>query len=627
MLTNLQTLLDRYRTQPLLLRLGLAVILGITLGVGGLIVISEVALANRIYPGVSAGSVNLSGLTVPQAEAALTSAAAGLAYQGITVSVGAERLSLKPGDLELNYDYTGTARAALAIGHNANFLISLKERLTAVLVGKPIPAQFKFEEGKLNQVVSKLAKGVDIPPVDAGISLKNAVVTVTPSKVGAVLDQGAVIAAVKSALDKIVATSFNFQPGPSFPSVFEADAEVAKREAEQAIASPVKLTWRGQSWVLDSDKIGTLLSFSASQTQANTINLALAGQNFKIGQIRLLASGETVSDHSQLHLGLNSEALSSYVQTLAKSIDQTAVDAKFNYVDGKIQAFSAEREGRVVDREALSAALIAKLSSSSERQVEIPVRVSPPRVTLAALNSFGIKELIGRGVSRYAGSSAARIQNLSTGAVKVNGTLVPPGETFSMYQAVGDISPETGYAVGLIIANGRTVPGVGGGICQVSTTLFRAALNAGLPILERNPHAYRVGYYEQNSAPGVDASVYFPYSDFRFKNDTGGYVLIQALNDPASATLTFDIYGTSDGRQVSVTTPIVSNNIPAPAPLYQNDDTLPKGVTKQVDYAAPGATTVFNRTITKGGVVVANDSFYTKYQPWQAIFLVGTKES
>ncbi|HZQ29900.1 MAG TPA: VanW family protein, partial [Patescibacteria group bacterium] len=174
-------------------------------------------------------------------------------------------------------------------------------------------------------------------------------------------------------------------------------------------------------------------------------------------------------------------------------------------------------------------------------------------------------------------------------------------------------------------ANGKTVLGDGGGVCQVSTTFFRALLNAGLPIVERHPHSYRVGYYEQDSPPGLDATIYYPSVDLKFRNDTGNYILIQTVVDYDNLRLTFNLYGTKDGREVSISNSVITNQTPAPPPLYQDDPTLPKGVIKQVDFEAAGADVYFTREVRKNGRVVLADKFVSNYQPWQAVFLRGTQ--
>ena len=209
-------------------------------------------------------------------------------------------------------------------------------------------------------------------------------------------------------------------------------------------------------------------------------------------------------------------------------------------------------------------------------------------------------------------------------AASQHGVIVKPGEVYSFNQHLGDVSLDNGYAEALIIFNGQTVKGVGGGVCQVSTTAFRAAFNGGYPIIERWPHAYRVGWYERGFGPGLDATVFSPYVDFKFKNDTPYHILIEAYANDAAGRLTFKFYSTSDGRQVTISDPIVENVIPHPEDKIEEDPTLPAGTRQQVDYAADGADVTVKRTVTRDGQVISEDQVFTRYQPWQAIFKVGT---
>jgi vancomycin resistance protein YoaR len=202
--------------------------------------------------------------------------------------------------------------------------------------------------------------------------------------------------------------------------------------------------------------------------------------------------------------------------------------------------------------------------------------------------------------------------------------LLSPGEVFSFNQAVGDISAETGYKQAYVIKEGRTVLDDGGGVCQVSTTLFRAVLYAGLPVIERTAHAYRVGYYEQGFPPGLDATVFYPTVDFKFKNDTPAYLLIQTVI--SGSKLYFNLYGTSDGRVTTLSKSTVTDQTPPPPDLKQDDPTLPKGEVKQVDWAAWGAKVSFTRTVTREGEEIIKETWRSNYRPWQAVYLVGIKE-
>jgi vancomycin resistance protein YoaR len=237
---------------------------------------------------------------------------------------------------------------------------------------------------------------------------------------------------------------------------------------------------------------------------------------------------------------------------------------------------------------------------------------------------LGIKELIGRGSSRFAHSIVNRIYNIGLASSRFKGVLVAPDEIFSFNQVLGDVSALTGYKQAFVIKDGKTVLGDGGGVCQVSTTLFRAVLDAGLPIVERRAHSYRVGYYEQDSPPGIDATVFAPSTDLKFKNDTPGHLLIQPLYDAKAQTLVFEIYGTDDGRVATTTKPITTSVTAAPPDLYVDDPTLPAGTIKQIDFKAAGARVVFDYQVTRAGEEIYSNTFVSNYRPWQAVFLRGT---
>ncbi len=168
--------------------------------------------------------------------------------------------------------------------------------------------------------------------------------------------------------------------------------------------------------------------------------------------------------------------------------------------------------------------------------------------------------------------------------------------------------------------------GDGGGVCQVSTTFFRAILNAGFPVVERNAHAYRVHYYEDDLGPGIDAAIYSPNIDLKFKNDSGHHILIQSSVNDAAEQVTFEFYGTSDGRVATISKPVILSQSPAPETLYQDDPTLPQGELRQVDFSAPGAKVYFTYSVMKEGKQIISDKFVSNYRPWQAIFLRGTKQ-
>lgn len=324
--------------------------------------------------------------------------------------------------------------------------------------------------------------------------------------------------------------------------------------------------------------------------------------------------------------------LKDLISPIAQKIEKKPIDALFKFENNRVTTFRPSSDGQTVDISLLNekinsqALTVMSLKKKEIIIIPIPIKIIPPDITTDKANNLGIKELIGQGHSLFYHSIPSRIYNVNLGAGRINGVLVAPNEVFSFDKALGDVSAFTGYKQAYIIQNGKTVLGDGGGICQVSTTFFRALLNAGLPIVERNAHAYKVGYYEQDSPPGFDATIFVPSVDLKFKNDTDNWILIQSQIDLDNLSLAFYLYGTKDGRQVSISKPVISNVRPAPPDIYQDDPTLLKGEIKQTDFAASGANVYFIRTVTKNGKEIIYDKFVSNYQPWQAVYLRGTKE-
>lgn len=314
------------------------------------------------------------------------------------------------------------------------------------------------------------------------------------------------------------------------------------------------------------------------------------------------------------------------------SLDIPAQNALFTFKDGKVESFKPSAPGRRANTDKAIVLFTEKLktltaSPSLDITIEVPLEPVEPEISTASVNGYGIREKIGHGYSEFSGSIAGRIHNVALAASRFNGVLMPPGETTSFNKTLGDVSAATGYQPAYIIKAGRTVLGDGGGVCQVSTTLFRAAMDAGLPIIERHAHAYRVHYYEEGGyKPGLDATVYDPEDDLKIKNDTGHYILIQTATDTDNLTLEFDLYGAGDGRKSEIYNQKVWDISPPPDPLYQDDPTLQKDVVKQVDWSAWGAKASFDYKVTRDNQILTQQTFFSNYRPWQAVYLKGTKE-
>ncbi|MEX2007692.1 MAG: VanW family protein [Candidatus Levyibacteriota bacterium] len=424
-----------------------------------------------------------------------------------------------------------------------------------------------------------------------------------------------------------------------YPGVFINGINFGGKTEEQ-----VKQYFDGQN-----EKIAnTQFIFSSSQgelvTSVRELNFGydsnlLATQGFSIGRSTDVLSNVSLIIQAYIN-GINLSPSYSYSEgklhellaPLAEKLNIEPVEALFSFENGRVIAFRPSSDGQEVNEKRINKELSQRFTSillPQEPQtikIEIPLKTIKPTMTTDKANNLGIKELIGMGTSLFQHSIPNRVFNINLAASRINGSLVAPGEIFSFNKALGDISAFTGYKQAYVIENGKTVLGDGGGVCQVSTTFFRAILNAGVGVTERHAHAYRVGYYEQDSPPGIDATIYSPTVDLKFKNDTPNYILIQTAIDPSVQRLTFFLYGASDGRKTEISKPVVTNQTPPPPPLYQDDPTRPKGSLEQTEFEAIGANVYFTRTVTRNGEVLITERFNSNYRPWQAVFIRGTKE-
>ena len=317
---------------------------------------------------------------------------------------------------------------------------------------------------------------------------------------------------------------------------------------------------------------------------------------------------------------VNAPALAEIVDRWAEDVYIPAQDARlrFDVNAGGPVIIQPSLDGRQLNVEATLAAVQNALTSG-QSQSHLPMEVVAPKVDSNRIDEMGIRELVANGTTYYAGSSRDRILNIEVAAEKFEGVVIPPNGIFSFNSIVQDVSAANGFADSLIIWGDRTAVGVGGGVCQVSTTAFRSAFLGGFPIVERYNHGYVVSWYGE---PGMDATIYTPSVDFKFRNDTSAFLLVQPVVDSVSGVISFLYYGTKPDRQVTVGQPVISDIVEAGEPVYQEDDSLATGQIKQVETAKRGLTVTVERTIVENGESRV-DKIVSVYQPWSAVFLVG----
>lgn len=561
--------------------------LGVLAGLLMLVAVGRLLWHSKFYPGVAVAGVSIEGLTRDQAKIKLEKEI--LNYKQILVFNGSKwQTPIKA----VNFEVEATLNEAYRVGRRlqiADYLL--------FLINEKNNFALKINEGStesLNTLIGEVASTIEIPAKETTINIKKNGVEVINGEDGIRVDVAELVGRINA----------------SAAMLGNKEVSVPTQVVETTL----------------SDTQLKVLEGRAKGLSAKNINLTLDDEKIKLSGKELIAmlatdpNTDAVVDYDKaLH----------FVEGVAESLNSPAQDAKFEFVDGKVKEFAPGKDGVEVVIEATTSELQNKIEQmivSDEVQAGLPVIATrtAPMVTMDKVNELGIKERIGRGESYYAHSIANRIYNVGLAASRTNSALIPPGGEYSFNKTVGEISGATGYKTAYVISGGRTVLGDGGGVCQVSTTLFRAAMNAGLPVTERWAHAYRVGYYEQNSKPGIDATVYSPSKDLRFANDTPGHILVQTINDPKELHLVVEIYGTSDGRVATVSEPVVSG-VSAPLPdIYQDDPSLPSGTTKQVDWSAAGAKASFNYKVVRDGETLQEKTFVSAYRPWANVYLRGT---
>ncbi len=542
--------------------------------------------SNRIMPGVRVAGIHIGNHSRSRAEEKITQKIADFENEKLNISLENQVYTKSIKELGIQYLPKETVNEAYGVGRRNKI-----GDLWGFIKGTNINLAYK-SGSELDDFLEELNKKVEIEAVEPRVEInqtKEQEIEILPGSDGQEIDLEQLRKDIDSAITKNGSSEIRAEIREVKVKLSEEERELNRVRAEKLSKGTVVLKLDLATWELDGETILGFMGFPSGYDEG------------KIG---------------------------GWIDDLSNGVDREPQNALFNFSGGRVEAFQPAKDGVELDRNGLMRILSSKFDELEggelRAEAQLPVRRTKPTVGNEDVNDLGIKELIGVGKSTFKGSIPNRIHNLSLASSRLNGVLIGPGETFSFNKTVGEISKATGYKEAYVIEKGRTVLGDGGGVCQVSTTLFRSAMNAGLPIEDRRAHAYRVGYYEQDSKPGLDATVFEPSVDFKFKNDTPAYVLIQTYVDKKNLAMTFELYGTSDGRVSNVSEPKITSQTPPPPDLYVDDPTIPNGTVKQIEHKAWGARVVFDYKVERGGEVLIEKTFVSNYRPWQAVFLKGT---
>ncbi len=578
------------------------------------VAIHQVQYGGLIYPGISSYGVKLAGMTKQQALDALASRYTYGASAVFTFLDGKKSWQISAEELGVAFDPQKTVDEAFKVGRGDSFLSNLINQGDAWMNGHAIQPTVVFDQSKASAFLEKIAESINQPVKDASIVLNGTTVNTTSSQVGRQVDIGATLGLLRPVV-------LNMGTGGEIPLVIREtqpavkDAETVAVKVRAAISSPLVLYIDGGNpkdpgpWQVSPDFISGM-----------------------IGIIRV----DDGNGLAHYEVKANVEPLRTVLQGLASQLTVEPQNARFLFNDNtkQLELISDSVNGRSLDIDGTLKLISDSVFKADSRRVPLVFHLDIPKVNShSTAAELGITEKIVEATTFFYGSTDARRTNIQVAAARFHGLVIAPGEEFSFNKYLGDVSPETGYETGLVIFGNQTIAGVGGGVCQVSTTVFQAAFFAGFPIKERYAHGYRVGYYESgtvyaagqkyDSGVGLDATVYAPIIDLKWINDTPYYLLMTSTYDPGKQSLTIRFYSTGTGRVVSKDGPTLSNVVAHGPTRYQESTDLKPGQSRQVDYAVDGVDVHVYRSIRENGQVVTDrEDIYSHYLPWSAVFQV-----
>jgi vancomycin resistance protein YoaR len=577
----------------------------------------------RIFPGVRVLGVRLDGLTAEEARASVNKAVDealkdGLRFHYVTnngetrdVSIAATTVATADPDAShdlVSYNVEPAIVAAAEYGRGNNLVFDTLARWRARVSPVTLDAGTRVDQDALKAAITDALKDV-VPGVqDASLRVawndaaKRADVTVVPERDGRTLDTESAIRAVRNQAAHLRFSPIELRDRDAKATIVTADAERLKGAVPDVMArAPFSLTYEGKKFAVTPTLLAEWIGIKG---QGSGMMVTILPDRFAKG-----------------------------VRTLIPDVEKTAKQGSLVFEDGKIKNFEAGTEGVAINDEATLNTILSSWSSgAATSSYPLLVTRTEPSLTGQDPERLGITEIIGIGRSNFSGSPMNRRKNIANGVRLVNGTLIPPGETFSLLTVLGPIEDGHGWLPELVIKGNETTPELGGGLCQIGTTAFRAALASGLPIVERRNHSYRVRYYEP---VGTDATIYDPKPDFRFLNDTNHHVLIHAFTQ--GDEVIYEFWGTEDGRstlfkgQAEVTEvadlkPRVFNQVsPPPTKLVETLDLKP-GEKKCTETAHAGADAEFSYTVTYADGTQKEEVFRSHYRPWQAVCLIGVEK-
>ena len=510
-----------------------------------------------------------------------------------------------PTELGIAYDREQTIDAAMSVGRTGGPVKQVRDIFETWYYGRTLSPVIIFDEGQMDQAISGLAEEINQQAVDAAIAYKDNAAEYQPGQAGRVVD----IAELRTRLLQPVG---DFRPAEielliheTYPALYD-DSEIAM-ELQQILDGPMTFYLPEPLDDFDLEPVELPQEMLASWLRVDV--------------------QEDADGALQRTVLVDENAARHWLRQYADQLYREPVNARFYFDDDTrdLVLVSPHIDGRSLDLEATVSQFLQQVGSSNRSIPFVLEGISPSVHSGVTANELGITELITETTTWFYGSSDARKHNIARSAANFFGVVIAPGEEFSFNKYLGSVSEDDGYEEGFIIVGGRTINGIGGGVCQVSTTLYQSAFLAGFPITERWEHGYMLQYYDDGEGPGMDATVYSPIVDMKFINNTPYHLLIENYYNEVNEALTVKMYSTDMGREVIKTEPVFENVKPAPeVDTWEYDPDLPEGWVEQIDTAVEGADVIIQRTVLNADGETIIDEFVTShYIPYPNVYRYG----
>jgi vancomycin resistance protein YoaR len=574
-----------------------AVITLVVLGVAGGITSFYRSYEGRIYPNVSIQGIAVGEMTPEQAESALRSRYAAFLRQPVVITYGDRQWTPTLDELGMTFDFRGAVDAAYNAGRGHGLIDDAREIAAIWQHGLDVPLHVSYDETRAQAYLTQLAREIERAPADAQVRLDGAQIAIVGAAIGRQVLVDATLSHVSQQLQAFVPATIPLQTREIPPRLDDATVAAARAQIETMLQGPLTLR-------VDKNEYEWTVADLADMIIINRVPSA---------------------EGDRIAVTLDQDMIARRIRQIADETEKPGTRPRVAWNNGDLKIVKPGKPGLRLD-EARARDMVIAAAMGRDRTLDLPMVPTDPPVTEANLHQLGIRELVSIGKSDFTGSAAYRVHNIGVGMQLLNGLLIAPGEEFSFNKNIGQINAANGFVEGAAIIRNRTQQEFGGGICQDSTTMFRAAFWAGLPITERWGHSFYISWYDKyalgprGNGPGLDATIFTGGPDLKFVNDTGAWLLIQAWSNPKTGVAQIELYGTKPNRTVDLTHKVYDHT-PAPTePVFVADPKVPRGTIKHTDKARGGMTIDVYRLVVENGAPRPPELFRTRFRPWPNIY-------